>query len=999
MSRRDPLALKLKNEYVPLQGKYQSFSELISGIVGRLSKKVGKKYQMVSGRAKEPEKVYEKILRKRKEGKKYTQLSDIEDLAGARIIFYLESDRQSFIKDLHDELGEKSILSTQEQIKANGYRATHAILKLDEARTVLPEYADFKDLKCELQITSALYHAWSEVEHDIAYKPDGNREQLVELGLDRLEGKFKELHKHIQGAAIQLDLINEDYIQIKRFGNLLNTNLLQEIENSSNDKLIEILGLLEGFAHKKPLETYAAIEAVFSKKPAEPVVLGQMGTKEIKGKDHTDVELEAAKVFSRVRYYKPEETLRLVAKLMQEKEGTVLQEIRKVLEKFACYDYHYIQHQKNYLPQKLSLDYISNWSTKEKLQNFDFVETVTREVLKSEVEGTEWTSHDTLTMHSGSVPASDYLQTLRRTAIDSLSEIFHSTRNIKIKLKILQILQEATRSPHNSIDEKIKKIIEEDTKYLLGIYEKMIFSSDGKRLTGRLSIVEELESNLYWLLRWNIGGVDAINLRTRILKNRFYELARILVGNSRTFSVEEGGDGQPRDRITSIEELVSDVTRTTLDRWISDLNKIAAEREYIEEWQYHTFQDFLRRLSTQKSLIANLILTRVLAHNEPLVFFSASFLEGFRLAGRINFSDKFTRIAIRNKDVRLTRAVILGFYTSDSQKPETKIQQHELTVLENIVHRRNGFDFLNSADENFQLLLLGVLCHVISVSPRRIEALIRHQLKINKKLYPWFINSLATAIHRKTIDIQKLSKATKNSLKEVLIGVGNLEWRSQEVLLELGRDNLQFILDIFVSRIRFEESQKKDDLDFSKRYDAVPYQMNQDLAEFISNHNDLPRLALVLLSKMTSKWSLYNWDITHLFERIGSPGFGAIVELATSRGGQKNLLIAARCLSTRAGADIGVCMKVIQQTDNKRIIGLIDQAILSTSVVSGEYGLAEAYQRKADELKPFMRKRNRRIKNYATATVKSLETMASREKSDADREVEERKLRFQLQSE
>jgi len=999
MPRQDPIASKLRNEYLPQHGKYQSFSELIGGIVGRLSKKVGRKYQMVSCRAKDPQKLYEKIVRKKKEGKKYNELNDIEDLAGVRIIFYLESDRKSFIKDLFSELGEDAISNVQDQDKANGYRATHAIISLNDARTALPEYSEYKGMKCELQITSALYHAWSEVEHDITYKPDGDKDKLLELGLDRLEGKFKELHKHIQGAAIQLDLINEDYEHIREFGNLLDSNLIKEVTNSDNDKIIEILKLMEDFVHKKPTEAYAVIQTVFTKDAATPVVLGLLGNREILGKTHEDVEIEAVKLLSRVRYFNLEETLRQLSLLIKEKGGSLLNEIKEVLRKVAAYDYHYIKHQKNYYPQTVSLDFVKKWSVRERLANFDFTEIVLQEILKSEVEGTEWTSEDTLTHHSGVVPVSDYLKSLRRQSIDMLSELFSATRDKKIKLRIISVLEEVTRTPNHIPSEEIGKIVEEDTKYLLGIYRRIIFGANGRRMTAPLSVVEAIESRLYWWPKWGIGGTEVVELRKSILEDRFYAIAHTLVGNSRTYYVEEAESGINRN--SHVEDLLNTVTRPTLDQWVTDLNRIAKEKDYIEEWQFHTLQDFLRKLAHQKPLLADSILRRIINDDEPLAYFSASFLEGFRLAGRTDLSDKYTRVAIRRKDTRLVRAVFLGFFASDFQQSETRVKTHEITTIENIINERGGFEFLASnPDSNFKLLLLGVLCHVIKASPRRIEALIRVHIKNNQKLSPWFISSLTTALHRKTLNIQELAPATKNTLKDLLITLGNLEWHAQEVLLELGRDNLQYILDIFVSRIRHEEEKKKSEVfDITDRYDAVPYQMNTDLTEFISKHDDLPEQALSLLGKMTKKWSLYNWDVTHLFERIGAPGFSTIVNLAIERGGPKNLLIAAYCLSTTSHADITICMKVISKTDNKRTIGLIDQAILSTGVVSGEYGLANAYQSKADALKPFMQKRNVRVKRYATKTVTSLESMAKRQKSEADREAEERKLRFQLQSE
>lgn len=56
----------------------------------------------------------------------------------------------------------------------DGYNAQHLIIKFKEDRLNLTEYAQFEGLKCELQLTTVLYHAWSEVSHNITYKsPQG----------------------------------------------------------------------------------------------------------------------------------------------------------------------------------------------------------------------------------------------------------------------------------------------------------------------------------------------------------------------------------------------------------------------------------------------------------------------------------------------------------------------------------------------------------------------------------------------------------------------------------------------------------------------------------------------------------------------------------------------------------------------------------------------------------------------------------------------------------
>ena len=45
------------------------------------------------------------------------------------------------------------------------------ILRFSDARCQLVEYQRYRDIKFEVQIRTALQHAWGEIEHGLGYKP------------------------------------------------------------------------------------------------------------------------------------------------------------------------------------------------------------------------------------------------------------------------------------------------------------------------------------------------------------------------------------------------------------------------------------------------------------------------------------------------------------------------------------------------------------------------------------------------------------------------------------------------------------------------------------------------------------------------------------------------------------------------------------------------------------------------------------------------------------
>jgi GTP pyrophosphokinase len=164
------------------------------------------KYQL-SWRIKTLDSVRDKITRNAALGKFYQRLRDVEDVAGIRIVFYLESEQRRFLAALVGEMT-RARLRMEEHQREHGYRAMHVLVQFGRKRLALNEYRRFAGLTCEIQLTSALFNAWSEVEHDILYKRDPS---LAPLGRT-LEAKLRaQLHDamehHLQPASDILEAV------------------------------------------------------------------------------------------------------------------------------------------------------------------------------------------------------------------------------------------------------------------------------------------------------------------------------------------------------------------------------------------------------------------------------------------------------------------------------------------------------------------------------------------------------------------------------------------------------------------------------------------------------------------------------------------------------------------------------------------------------------------------------------------------------------------------
>ncbi|HBZ26452.1 MAG TPA: RelA/SpoT protein [Rikenellaceae bacterium] len=207
---------------------YQKLSQIVANKIEDQLFKRGLK-AIVTFRAKRPERLNDKLV-KRNEEKQYKMIDDIfkdiVDLAGIRISLYFPSDREiidEILSELfHVEKTKKFPSAAHTPIytkRFSGYWATHYRVKLKE-ESLTKRYLD---TLAEIQVASVLMHAWSEVEHDLVYKPftgDLSKEELAildeinglvlsgEIALERLQSAMAERTSKKENITDKFELTN-----------------------------------------------------------------------------------------------------------------------------------------------------------------------------------------------------------------------------------------------------------------------------------------------------------------------------------------------------------------------------------------------------------------------------------------------------------------------------------------------------------------------------------------------------------------------------------------------------------------------------------------------------------------------------------------------------------------------------------------------------------------------------------------------------------------------
>ncbi len=153
---------------------------------------------IVTSRAKNPTRLETKV-KQRAMKKTYASVDeiyeDIVDLSGVRVALYFPAEREEvgrIIKSLFVPVVEPKEFPTPGQPtykkRFSGYWATHYRVRLPE--TLLNESQKrYAEARIEIQVASVLMHAWSEVEHDLVYKPlQGQLSEDEYAILDELNG-------------------------------------------------------------------------------------------------------------------------------------------------------------------------------------------------------------------------------------------------------------------------------------------------------------------------------------------------------------------------------------------------------------------------------------------------------------------------------------------------------------------------------------------------------------------------------------------------------------------------------------------------------------------------------------------------------------------------------------------------------------------------------------------------------------------------------------------
>ena len=219
---------EIVEEYSASRGSYEACLKYVENTVESIIKSQSINVHEIIGRVKTVESLQGKVKRKN-----YSNLAEITDLCGIRIITYFSDDVDKIAELISQEF-EVDVENTIDKRKSEdptkfGYVSLHYVVGLKEENTSPTLYGKFKNIKLEIQIRTVMQHAWAEIEQDLGYK---SKEDIP----DQYRRQFSRL-------AGLIELADENFLQLKNNINNYEQEIRKKIPTLKKELPIDITTL------------------------------------------------------------------------------------------------------------------------------------------------------------------------------------------------------------------------------------------------------------------------------------------------------------------------------------------------------------------------------------------------------------------------------------------------------------------------------------------------------------------------------------------------------------------------------------------------------------------------------------------------------------------------------------------------------------------------------------------------------------------------------------
>lgn len=696
-------------------------------------------------------------------------------------------------------------------------------------------------------------------------------------------------------------------------------------------------------------------------------------------KYHTKEELfsKIIALLGRLRYLEQEKIVPILLRFWKEEESTK-KDVENVFRELAEFNLHAVE-KIGFSPQLKLLDVILQLSDDKKSDYFTIAILVLEKFLSTDIESHSW-DYLKVTTKTMAIPASEKIEKLRTETVSLLMSMYKNTTKLENKKKLLNVMNSASRVwSRVELADEAKLIVEKNTIDILEFFSSLVAVEP-------LELVQKIEHDSYWNYYHTSSQLikeAALNVETAIRSNNEYQIYRDLVGFEGIFgswekerSLAVDYDKQRNIREERVKAHIEVVNEDNLHEWLSRIENFLK----TDSRDLATFPELFRFVNVISSRFPKEVLSRF----EKTAALDKSAIPIFGGVWNSSVKDEFTN--------KVNQWIDESKYLGELSAAFVNFDNTSYELIDKLVDKV-------IATEDSQSL-----CYLIRLLDGRSEYL---SVDIINKLFEKIFTLLNRIQNTIWVDhiwftnkgqsfIELLSSTNVKLLVDNLVYVNIVDYRVEAVLEHVSKNSVIDVFYFFEQRV---ERKKQKDRNLEDRYEDIPfslYSINKVLAE------NPEKLFALIKSKYEYEYGVYQYGVASLFKKCFSPFEPQLIDLILkylnpSINEELNLILAI--VSSYEGhlsilPLVRRLLKKLEYDDNN--VAQINRSLSGTGVVHGEYGMAEAYKRKLEDISPWLKDDHVNVVKFAHQYCDLLERMIEEEIKVVDEQVALEKHQYGL---
>jgi hypothetical protein len=598
--------------------------------------------------------------------------------------------------------------------------------------------------------------------------------------------------------------------------------------------------------------------------------------------------------------------------------------------------------------------------------------------LETDLQGTTW-HFESVSLLRGAVRASTGYGEFRGNVLTMLFELYDDAPSPVDKLVITQALSTATRFPMDGGRADLMELVLDDTLKIVEFFT-------GRADKDPFELLQHLEHQFLFLYRrskemaaGNLGPtvsakaaavVSAIEaFRDRVNSNDRYMKFKTLVGFESVFPPEWEGDdmdieGPQLYRAEWITQYAASITSENAEEWY-DIIKLCASVKSDDMATFPSFGEFLKQLAARSP---DIVIGYLKKNDEGLKNFLPAILGGFAEGSRPEEGLSLVTEWIDSGKHLAAIAHYLRFADKTSPDLVRKLGQQAIKLKD-----ANAAIGTLTAIIARQLVLLvdDVFVPIMRMltemgDPRWVHA-------------NWYLPTL-----RPFLD--SLSEVQSQAILDNMVLRARIEHHDEWILREIAKKHAGIVWHFFKKRFDRKAAHESED-----RYEPIPYQMIELAKPLACDAGLAVRIVRSWYAPGDHLFTYSGGRLLHNVFRAFTSDFEAELLALVETGNEDDLNFVLSILGSYRGGQFlhELCKAIIEALpDGDRRLGQVEIILQSTGVVSGRFGMVQAYQGRKDEVQNWLTDERQKVRAFVEKYQRMLDRSIAGEQRRAETEYE-----------